>query len=137
MRILGVPQKQSNHSDPLPLHPSCHPRGHTISSPKRSLRRAHRHRRPVIQSSAPPSACPPTRCTPDHARHQSPPPPCPPAPVCSPVVGLPPPTCPPARYTPVRASQRRCLCRDPAPATIHRYHLHVPYRHHKVRSIWN
>lgn len=26
------------------------------------------------------------------------------------------------------------LCRDPAPATIHQYHLHIPYRHHQVRS---
>jgi hypothetical protein len=68
MRVLGIPQKQVNHFNPLPLHPSCHPHGHTISSPERNLHRGAGRttaaglfssnrlpRRPALRCAAPPT----------------------------------------------------------------------------------
>jgi hypothetical protein len=128
MRVLGIPQKQANppvtHAATPYLHPSAACAG------------AHHRCWPVLQSSTPPSAYPLARCAP------------------------PPPTTAAVRVLRRPALRRRrvpqssdsptslssgalrprprlpttLLCRDPALATIHQYHLHVPYRHHQVRS---
>jgi hypothetical protein len=136
MRVLVIPQKQANCFDPLPLHPSCHPRGYTISSLERGLHwgagrttttalfSSHRlPRQPTLRRAAPPTT-PAVRVLRRPAlrrRH-----------VLQPSDS-------PTGLSSRALCPRPCLpttllCRDSTPATIHQYHLHVPYRHHQVRS---
>ena len=122
MRVLGIRQKQGNQFDPLPLYLSCHAHVHTTSSPKRSLRRGAGRTTAADLFSSHRLPHRPTLRRVRVLRHQR---------VLQPSNS--PTSLSSGALNPRSRLPTTLLCRDPASATIHQY-LHVPYRHHQVRS---